>query len=69
MSNFAFETHPYPGLYNGGNPANLANFVIHRNWVKHGVKKWANRMQDVGAPLLIGEFQNLASSDSPKLNK
>jgi hypothetical protein len=57
MSNFAFETHPYPGRYNGGNPENLAEFVIHRNWLKHGVNKWVKRMQDLGAPLLIGEFQ------------
>jgi endoglucanase len=57
MSNFAFETHPYPGRYGVGNPENLAEFVIHRNWLKHGIQKWAQRMQDLGAPLLIGEFQ------------
>lgn len=56
MVNFAFETHLYPGLY-GGNPEDLDDFIIHRNWLKHGIKKWDSRIAAVDAPLLIGEFQ------------
>ena len=62
-TNVAFDMHFYPGIFGWGEP----NYQTHRDWLtcgengNSGVCEWNARMQNLNAPLLIGEFQPWAN--------
>ena len=62
-SNVAFDMHFYPGVFGWGEP----DYQTHRDWLtcgengNSGVCEWNARMQNINAPLLIGEFQPWAN--------
>jgi glucan 1,3-beta-glucosidase len=62
-SNVAFDMHFYPGIFGWGEP----DYQTHRDWLtcgengNSGVCEWDARMQNISAPLLIGEFQPWAN--------
>jgi glucan 1,3-beta-glucosidase len=62
-SNVAFDMHFYPGIFGWGEP----DYQTHRDWLtcgengNSGVCEWNARMQNINAPLLIGEFQPWAN--------
>lgn len=59
MTNVAFEMHFYPGIFGWGE----IGYPVHRDWLtcgsdgKGGVCEWDQRLQDLDAPFLVGEFQ------------
>jgi endoglucanase len=59
MSNVAFEMHFYPGLFGWGQ----IGLDVHKDWLycgssgNGGVCEWNNRLKELNAAFLVGEFQ------------
>lgn len=64
LDNVAFEMHFYPGHFGWAMPG----LDVHRNWLQclpdgGGTCHWNKRMNDLNAPLFVGEFQPWADLD------
>ena len=59
LSNVAFEMHFYPGIFGWGE----IGYPVHRDWLtcgengRGGVCEWDEKLQQLNAPFLVGEFQ------------
>jgi endoglucanase len=59
MENVAFEMHFYPGIFGWG----TIGYDVHRDWLRcgptgtTGVCEWQERLANLDAPFLVGEFQ------------
>lgn len=59
LTNVAFDMHFYPGIFGWGE----IGYDVHRDWLlcgptgATGVCEWAERLSEVSAPFLVGEFQ------------
>lgn len=51
--NYWFTMHFYPGFFGNGRPVKWT----HKDFIENGLMDWRRKMINLGAPLLVGEFQ------------